>query len=372
MAAFTLLIVVGMTIGKLISGRNQQNSPVVTISPKATNVHDSNAGNQTDTEENQVPEHIESTLIATPEIVESNEAWNSAYAEILTANKDAIDRYYNWEKWAHGSKLSNIVIADICGDETPELLFIGIYASDNMSGDLYVYTYDGAARVLLISEEIDILANVSFAILLSSNNEFWIRHSASADGPAHDFGKYEKYVYENGALGVSDEMVYDDYMNESYSGAASPKGYFEIRNQEVTKEEFYSEINTLFDNGSLLIGLDEVLSPKAIGYSEAMLLLSHSEQSIPLSGVMDNDFIISDSGTRRLVYADISGLSKEELRLARNEIYARHGRQFKDEKLQAYFNSKTWYHEITKLPLGTELQLSEVEQINIDFIQSYE
>ena len=29
--------------------------------------------------------------------------------------------------------------------------------------------------------------------------------------------------------------------------------------------------------------------------------------------------------------------------IARNEIYARHGRKFNDSELQAYFNSKSWY-----------------------------
>jgi len=96
-----------------------------------------------------VPERVENTSAATPEIVESDEAWKSSYAEVLSANKDAIDRYYNWGKWAQGSKLFNIAVADICGDETPELLFIGLYASDNMSADLYIYTYNGATQVLL-------------------------------------------------------------------------------------------------------------------------------------------------------------------------------------------------------------------------------
>ena len=33
----------------------------------------------------------------------------------------------------------------------------------------------------------------------------------------------------------------------------------------------------------------------------------------------------------------------EDLRIARNEIYARHGRKFDSNELRTYFESKSWY-----------------------------
>ena len=39
-------------------------------------------------------------------------------------------------------------------------------------------------------------------------------------------------------------------------------------------------------------------------------------------------------------------MSTYDLWIARNEIFARHGRMFKDPDLQAYFNSKSWYTPI--------------------------
>jgi hypothetical protein len=59
-------------------------------------------------------------------------------------------------------------------------------------------------------------------------------------------------------------------------------------------------------------------------------------------------------------------------RLARNEIYARYGRVFRDEALQEYFNSKSWYKNLPKLPLGTEPTLTKLERTNIELIQVYE
>ena len=35
--------------------------------------------------------------------------------------------------------------------------------------------------------------------------------------------------------------------------------------------------------------------------------------------------------------------SSSDLELAKNEIYARHGRQFVTQRISDYFNSKSWY-----------------------------
>ncbi|PYS31525.1 MAG: YARHG domain-containing protein, partial [Acidobacteria bacterium] len=39
----------------------------------------------------------------------------------------------------------------------------------------------------------------------------------------------------------------------------------------------------------------------------------------------------------------LRGLSLHELRLLRNEIYARHGRIFKTTWIQQYFSNQPWY-----------------------------
>lgn len=64
-----------------------------------------------------------------------------------------------------------------------------------------------------------------------------------------------------------------------------------------------------------------------------------------LTGYSNSGYIIADSGTRVLTADDIAGFSKEKLALARNEIYARHGRRFKMAVYRDYFNSCSWYKE---------------------------
>lgn len=57
----------------------------------------------------------------------------------------------------------------------------------------------------------------------------------------------------------------------------------------------------------------------------------------------DSEYILPDSNSRKLTRSDLQGLSKEELRLARNEIFARHGMIFGVADLDAYFATKSWY-----------------------------
>ena len=66
----------------------------------------------------------------------------------------------------------------------------------------------------------------------------------------------------------------------------------------------------------------------------------------------------------------LQGLSSAELRIARNEIFARHGRRFADPALQAYFDAQPWYTPI--LPLGTDPVLSQVERSNVDILSYLE
>lgn len=62
----------------------------------------------------------------------------------------------------------------------------------------------------------------------------------------------------------------------------------------------------------------------------------------------DDEYIFADSDSRKLKKSEIEGMSKDELRLARNELYARHGYIFQDNGLQEYFESKSWYEPSIK------------------------
>ena len=89
-------------------------------------------------------------------------------------------------------------------------------------------------------------------------------------------------------------------------------------------------------------------------------------------GEEEAEYILPESASRLLTEADLENLTQEDLRIARNEIYARHGRKFLDEGLQEYFNGKSWYNGTIEPDDFKEDMLSEIERTNEDIIVNYE
>lgn len=83
-----------------------------------------------------------------------------------------------------------------------------------------------------------------------------------------------------------------------------------------------------------------------------------------------SDFILPNSSDEYLTASDVEDLSSRELSIARNEIYARHGRLFESEKLQDYFDDMDWYDG--RYEDVTDDELSQIEKDNIKLIQEYE
>ncbi|HEX6042973.1 MAG TPA: YARHG domain-containing protein [Pyrinomonadaceae bacterium] len=65
----------------------------------------------------------------------------------------------------------------------------------------------------------------------------------------------------------------------------------------------------------------------------------------------------------------LQGLSLHELRLLRNEIYARHGRMFRAEWLQQYFYQQPWY---TPDENFKDESVSGIDKLNVETIVRYE
>ena len=73
--------------------------------------------------------------------------------------------------------------------------------------------------------------------------------------------------------------------------------------------------------------------------------------------------------TNLLTDETLGFLFAEDLRVLRNEIYARHGRVFKDKKLQKYFEAQSWYKAN---PDFMDDQLNEIEIQNLAKIKEAE
>lgn len=94
------------------------------------------------------------------------------------------------------------------------------------------------------------------------------------------------------------------------------------------------------------------------------------ESDSDVSANTGSDYILPDADKAYYTRNELSELDAQELRLAKNEIYARHGLLFNDQELQRYFDSKSWYQG--SIPPGKfdDNVLNKYEKENIDLIVS--
>jgi hypothetical protein len=72
---------------------------------------------------------------------------------------------------------------------------------------------------------------------------------------------------------------------------------------------------------------------------------------------------------KQITVQQLSDLSRRDLRLLRNLIYARHGRPFKSELLRRYFSALDWYNAD---PSYTDARLTPLDKRNINVVLSVE
>ena len=109
---------------------------------------------------------------------------------------------------------------------------------------------------------------------------------------------------------------------------------------------------------------------------EAEVQEQHKEAEVndaeTASDTGNSDYVIPDSSTRYLTNTDLTGLSEWQMRIARNEIYARHGRIFKSDDLADYFASKSWYTPSVSADQFDNSYLNAIEIENLKLITAYE
>lgn len=86
-------------------------------------------------------------------------------------------------------------------------------------------------------------------------------------------------------------------------------------------------------------------------------------------------YVLADSDSHRYTTDELDGLSNWELYIARNEIYARHGRQFRNDDLARYFSAQSWYEPMyapDDFDARQDSILSDVERDNAQTILALE
>lgn len=93
------------------------------------------------------------------------------------------------------------------------------------------------------------------------------------------------------------------------------------------------------------------------------------------SNYSSSEFIFPQSSSEYLSESDLYGLSAWQLKVARNEIYARNGREFTTQSMREYFNQCSWYQctwSAESFDQKEETLLNKYEKANRDLIRNYE
>lgn len=90
--------------------------------------------------------------------------------------------------------------------------------------------------------------------------------------------------------------------------------------------------------------------------------------------VYNDYYVLPSSSTYYYSYGELSGMSTYDLFIARNEVFARHGRMFNRSDLQDYFNSQAWYNPIYTPAQWDSMgnQLNDCEMKNVALMKQVE
>ena len=82
------------------------------------------------------------------------------------------------------------------------------------------------------------------------------------------------------------------------------------------------------------------------------------------------EYLLPDVANRYLEETEVTSFSLDQLQLAINEIFARHGRCFKTAEIDSYFRSKSWYQpDASKTDEQIVAEFNEYEKANEELLE---
>jgi len=197
--------------------------------------------------------------------------------------------------------------------------------------------------------------------------------SVYENGEVKETAKYVNYDFNKKSLMKLKDVFFGNFDYRTVIAAIANNQYKNYNPEHLAdiSKDAISEDDFFFDESGLEIHLNPQsdksyrsfwIPYEKIGW-ENLALYGGS----PGKAEVD-EYIIKGSDTRYLTNFDLSALTKEQLAIARNEIFARHGYVFKTQDYIDYFNSKSWY----KPDPNYSGNLSDIEEYNVNLIKQYE
>ena len=93
-----------------------------------------------------------------------------------------------------------------------------------------------------------------------------------------------------------------------------------------------------------------------------------TETSAPATDA--SEYLLPEVTSRFLNQSEVESFSLDQLQLAINEIFARHGRCFKTAEIDSYFRSKSWYQpDASKTDEQIVAEFNEYEKANEELLE---
>lgn len=309
----------------------------------------------------ETPEEPEPTEPAPPETPHTMPEWQVAYINLLN---QLIREHGRSTTDADSHMLTSGVryarLLDFNGDGIRELVVV-------IDRDVQLYTAEGNQAKLLFEGKIGIRlgqTDVSYHFLLNSHSTpITLALYHSADEWNEDAITLIS-MDEKGNVKQRELLARSSLRNDTLS--LDSMNEFYIDGSMVTKEEYLTLRNSVLEEA---LELEPDFGTYPVTSDELTALLQTLMKSDPAH------YILPDSDCRVVTSEELAALNTRQLRLARNEIYARYGRIFTAPDLEAYFSQQPWYQ-----PRSTPEQLDEAgpelfnkyELANLELIQSVE
>ena len=225
----------------------------------------------------------------------------------------------------------------------------------NVEIEFLIQEESGELTIQNISVDGELLDTTAQAALIEDVYETHMARTSfqSVEDLLTDFGNFIGNEMMEGLMGH-----YVSYYSEEEEESAEGSG-------EAEEEEAIAEETVMEENEEDIVA--EVSEPESLEEN-----LTEPEGTVDTDNPYQDSILLWKSFDTPLTNEDFMGLSQEELRIARNEIYAAYGRIFTSQDLIDYFNSKPWYQGTTPADQFDDSVLTQVQKDNIEMIQLYE
>lgn len=221
----------------------------------------------------------------------------------------------------------------------------------------YSTSYDANGDILIEFKEVEITLPASW------EGKYLIETSDNYASFYH-LGSYEKWEAEGSSGGWLFDICKSEYLDfldaPSYRYVDdTADGYYYIgyatdMQGYTDDEDVLNEFLSLTENG---YEVTETVCVKAEYEGDA-----HSDSDV---------YILPQSSFSYITEEDLEGLTKDEIQMAINEIYARHHRKFQTASVQTYFEAKPWYDGYIEPQDFDISEMNVYEKANIELMAAF-